>query len=269
MKVSDQDYLRQKQYRTSENLQARINLHQRFSTNPIPWYQWISDQIDWNPIQDIVEIGCGTGGFWQAIATHLPGNIRLFLADLSPGMVSVARKNLPFNLSCHYLCADAQYMPFPKARFDLVIANHMLYHVPNIPLALAEISTILRPGGWLCAATNGMEHFSELYALLSELIPENELYDRDLARFSLESAWDILADVFPEIELRIYKDHLQVTELEPLMAYIMSTWRAEKLDNPELIEQCKERLQSEIDKYGYFHITKSQGIFLAKNNPEK
>ena len=29
----------------------------------------------------------------------------------------------------------------------LVIANHMLYHVPNRPLAFAEIHRVLKPGG--------------------------------------------------------------------------------------------------------------------------
>jgi len=44
---------------------------------------------------------------------------------------------------------DVQAIPYNDASFDVVIANHMLYHVPDLPKALAEIRRVLRPGGLL------------------------------------------------------------------------------------------------------------------------
>ena len=46
------------------------------------------------------------------------------------------------------LCAaDATALPYPDARFDLVIANHILEHIEDDWGALAEIRRVLRPGG--------------------------------------------------------------------------------------------------------------------------
>ncbi len=50
---------------------------------------------------------------------------------------------------------DAQSIPFEDETFDAVIANHMLYHVPDRPKAIAEIKRVLKPGGRLIATTIG------------------------------------------------------------------------------------------------------------------
>jgi len=38
---------------------------------------------------------------------------------------------------------DAQALPFADHSFDAIIANHMLYHVPNRPAAYAEFCRVL------------------------------------------------------------------------------------------------------------------------------
>ena len=51
--------------------------------------------------------------------------------------------------------ADAEDLPFADASYDLVAAMWMLYHVPDLDRALAEVRRVLRPGGHLLAVTNG------------------------------------------------------------------------------------------------------------------
>ena len=51
--------------------------------------------------------------------------------------------------------ADVQQLPFGDAQFDVVAAMWMLYHVPDLDRALAEIRRVLRPGGLFVAVTNG------------------------------------------------------------------------------------------------------------------
>jgi SAM-dependent methyltransferase len=47
---------------------------------------------------------------------------------------------------------DATKIPYPDASFDVVIANHMLEHIPDDRKALAEFARVLRPGGLLLLA---------------------------------------------------------------------------------------------------------------------
>jgi ubiquinone/menaquinone biosynthesis C-methylase UbiE len=42
-----------------------------------------------------------------------------------------------------FVLADAQSIPFGDSSFEAVIANNMLYHVPNRRLALSEIHRVL------------------------------------------------------------------------------------------------------------------------------
>lgn len=48
---------------------------------------------------------------------------------------------------------DIQNIPYEDNSFDLVIANMMLYHVPDLPRALAEVGRVLKPEGKLYTAT--------------------------------------------------------------------------------------------------------------------
>jgi hypothetical protein len=58
--ASGHDYLQQ-QYGTTSNLDARVALHQRYSTHPLPWHEWVFDQFDLPPQALILELGCGPG----------------------------------------------------------------------------------------------------------------------------------------------------------------------------------------------------------------
>jgi len=44
---------------------------------------------------------------------------------------------------------DAAHIPFGEARFDAVVANHVLEHVVEDRAAVAEFFRVLAPGGWM------------------------------------------------------------------------------------------------------------------------
>ncbi len=71
--------------------------------------------------------------------------------------------------------------------FDRVIANHMLYHVPDIATVLRETVRVMKPNGVFVAATNGENHMLETYDLLSNILPEFFSKPRVLRRFNLEN----------------------------------------------------------------------------------
>jgi SAM-dependent methyltransferase len=257
--ISDQAYLLTKQYHDASNLEARIALHARFSTNTYGYYSWIFDHLDLPPHSRVLELGCGTGRLWLENVHRIPEGWDVTLSDFSPGMLQEAQQNLRASQRAFaFAVIDVQAIPYEDESFDGVIANHMLYHVPDRPKALAEIRRVLRPGGKLFAATNGQAHLREL----NRFVPERET---DFGRehgFNLEDGRDELAPWFSTILLHRYDDALVITEAEPLIAYFLSTRIASALDGDTQAELAR-RVEQELAAHGAIHVTKDSGLFEA------
>ena len=127
------------QYRDSTNLRARAGLHARFSTNKIDWLQWVFERLHLQRYSRVLEVGCGTGELWRRKLPDVPAGCEVVLSDLSLGMAAEARDKLSTDRRFTYCVCDVQLLPFPEESFDQVVANHMLYHVPDRQRALGEI----------------------------------------------------------------------------------------------------------------------------------
>ena len=189
------------QYKDDQNLNARIALHARFSTNTYGWQRWVFDAMMCLPERArILELGCGPGDLWAINRARIPTGWELTLTDASPGMVEAAQRKLADLKPVPTLkVVDAQSIPFDAVTFDAVIANHMLYHVPDRRRTLAEIRRVLRPGGKLFATTVGGGAMTELWALVEAFIPDIHASTQAVASgFTLENGGDQLAEVFSE-----------------------------------------------------------------------
>lgn len=262
--IYDQNYLKEEQYKTPTNLQSRINLHRSYSTNPTPWHEWVFDHIDLQPGSFVLELGCGPGDLWVANLSRLPTGSDITLADLSLGMVQSAKSALIEHNEFHYVCNDALAIPISSAKFNCIIANHMLYHVPDIGQACREISRLLMPDGILVAATNGLAHMQELHTLIRNLNPQYEEYNFGLSRFSLENGAEILGECFSQIDQWIYPDDLKVKDSEALLGYVMSMTHAMGKLDADLLRSFEDHIELQIANNGYFFIEKSQGLFIAR-----
>jgi ubiquinone/menaquinone biosynthesis C-methylase UbiE len=260
---NDPKYLKDKQYKQAGRLNIRINLHKKFSTNTNDWHEWVFSHFDLKPGMKVLEVGCGPATLWQANSQFIPKAVNAYLSDFSFGMVRTSsQKDLPRE-SIKFLNCEAQAIPFPEGYFDIVIANHMLYHVPDLQLTLREILRVLKKSGTLFAATNGKKHMIEIYDLIKKLIPETEKVKPVSLNFNLENGKDILRDYFSEVDCIIYPDSLEVTEVQPLVDYINSFWDR-IIDQNQLIT-CAAEVERIIKQERVFHIQKSTGLFVAKN----
>jgi len=70
---SDPTYLLTQQYQNASNLDARIQLHLRFSVNAYGWQRWVFDQLVNLPDNaHILELGCGSAKLWAENLTRIP-----------------------------------------------------------------------------------------------------------------------------------------------------------------------------------------------------
>ena len=200
-KFTDPHYLKTDQYRDSSNLDARVEIHKRFSTNPYGWMRWVFDHLLDLPVNaKILELGCGPGYLWKENASRVPSVWDITLSDLSSGMLDSAWRNLVVTgRNYKFKEIDAQEIPFEEETFDAVIANHMLYHVPDRAKAIAEIKRVLKTGGHFFATTIGENHLKEISDWFRQ-IHKNKVWDSFSNLFTLENGLDQLKPFFFECD---------------------------------------------------------------------
>jgi len=265
MSSSNQEYLLTSQYKDSSNLRARIQIHKLFSTNKYSFHRWVFDHFNILRPAQILEAGCGPGYLWTQNRDRIPEDWDITLSDFSAGMLQEAQSNLS-NSQGHFSFQvfDIQSIPFENGHFDAVIANHMLYHVPDRAKALSEIRRVLKPGGRFYAVTNGEKHMQELYQLLIKFDPAiPDPRDNSFSlQFGLENGEDQISPWFETVTLYLYEDGLVITEVGPLVAYVLST-SAGKAAIGDKIPEFTQFLEDELAAHGAIHITKDTGMFEA------
>jgi ubiquinone/menaquinone biosynthesis C-methylase UbiE len=261
----DQAYLRDVQYADSAKLAARLRLHVKYGQRD--WYPWWAQQISWPPTAEVLEVGCGAGWVWVEAAGHIPDGLRLMLTDQSSGMVAEALDHVGSIAkydSVQARVADAQDLPFDTGSFDVVVANHMLYHLPDPSRGVAELARLLRADGVGLIATNGRGHLRELWDLRSEVFPEMCTgWDETVDVFGIEAAEPLLRDRFAEVELRRFPDVLRCTDPSDVLAYIRSVPPAEDATEDETAA-LHAAVESRFEQgNGVFEVTKDVGLFIC------
>jgi ubiquinone/menaquinone biosynthesis C-methylase UbiE len=114
--------------------------------------------------KDVLEVGCGTGLVLRRIAEFARSARGV---DISPNMLELAReRKLDVRLG------SATALPFEAASFDVACSFKVLAHVPEIQLALSEMTRVVRPGGFVIA-----EFYNpwSLRALVKRLAPPGKV----------------------------------------------------------------------------------------------
>jgi ubiquinone/menaquinone biosynthesis C-methylase UbiE len=267
-RLTDRTYLLGQQYKDPDKLQARIHLHARFSTNPTGWHRWVFQQLDLSASCTILEVGCGPGHLWRENRDRIPPTWQILLTDFSTGMAATAASHLKSLAQIQPAVHDVQALALPDETFDAVVANHMLYHIPDRERALAEIWRVLKPGGRFFAATNGPRHLLELREFVRSVDFEEgavqqrrDAWVQVVENFSLENGLEVLSHRFSAVELRRYDDSLVITEVDPIVAFVESSTILQV--QPGTLGAFKRVLEAEMAASGAIHITKDSGLFSA------
>ncbi len=262
--LSNKDEYMIEDYKNAKNLQARIQLHNECSTAKKNWFTWLFSQIQFNKVNRLLEIGCGNGELWKNSNQSIR-NRDIYLSDISEGMIEDAKQELGNDFS--YFCFNCTNIPFKDESFDAVVMNHTLFQVHDIPLALAEIKRVLKPGGIFYCSTYGRKHMQEINQFVHEFDEEIELSQQSLyEQFGLENGRDILAPYFMDIQLLLHKDSLCIQDSDLLFNYIVSSYgNQNEIIGKRLIE-LKDFISQRIIQNQQIMVTKEAGLFIAKKN---
>jgi SAM-dependent methyltransferase len=98
-----------------------------------------------------LEVGCGLGH----LLAWLTDRYQVVGTDVNPWALEAARRNVPQG---QFLQLSAQEMgTLESSAFQIIIAKHVVEHLPEPEQALREFSRLLAPGGLLLLATPNLD----------------------------------------------------------------------------------------------------------------
>jgi SAM-dependent methyltransferase len=157
----------------------------------------------------VLEVGPGKGELAERIAADLGAEV--VGVDQSERMVE-----LTGGRGVEAIVGDVQALPFEDGSFDAAVAAWMLYHVPDVDRAVAELSRVLRPGGRLVAVTNSAWNLAELWSLVGETPKRGYVFGR-------ENGEEVLRRSFSRVERRDIDGGLTFPDYEAACAYVAAS----------------------------------------------
>ena len=197
-------------YTSGEHLRAKHRLAQAESGRSFP--HWALHLVPLRANANYLDAGAGWGRFtWAMVDDYGVAPEQIVASDYSTGMLRTARDEAVERATRLNVCtADIAALPLHSHSFDGVWANHVLYHVADLPRGIRELARVLRPGGWLLATTNSDDvrvplielHYLALEALKIAYVPEPP------SPFSMENGAALLRASFREVQTHIYEDEV-------------------------------------------------------------
>ena len=252
------------QYSDDKNLSIRTNLHIKYSTNKKGLVPWLFEQYKFPDHCRILELGCGNGGQWENRIEGLPAGSSLILSDFSEGMVNIVKEKYQRypNVLCRQI--DIEDIPFENNTFDVVIANHMLYHVPDLSRALSEVCRVLKNDGRFYCTTNGNGGMQTFLRDAMKRIDSNSTFFTQEFSFSLQNGAEILKKHFRHVVRLDYEDSLSITKTQDLIDWMKSTTSISAYSEKDM-DSLFDYFEAMRKADGSIHIPKECGLFICQN----
>ena len=116
------------------------------------WFPYLFNMYNIKEGMRILKIGCGNCKLWKDNIDRIPEGCEIIATDVSRGMYE-KESNYLVKKGINFQTMAIEEINFDSGHFDLVIANHMLYHAIDLQKGLNEVSRVLTSGGKFFSAT--------------------------------------------------------------------------------------------------------------------
>ncbi len=253
--VTDHEVLLQ-QYADGSSLDARANLY----AWQHPRHDLVATVLSYIPLDTrrVLDVGCGRGQYLAGLRgmQHLGIGV-----ELSPGLAAEAT-GLTGQPT---VVGDALALPIADGSVDAALALHLLNHLSEPEVGLAECRRVTRSGGAVIVLTNSSDHIAEHRALAGEaagldhpLTSTDRTFDEDLA---------LVSSVFGAVEVVHLDGTIEVDRPEPLVDYARSAqdFYQLQIDLPwdDFMARFEQLVTDRIARDGRIDITARTSVFVA------
>ncbi len=201
---------------------------------------WVLDLVGPLVFSSVLDAGAGVGRFTTRLAERARPGVVITAVDLFPSMIEVLRslRHRP-DVEVRVVEADISDLPFDPAVFDLVMANHVLYHVQDLAGVLSSMAMLLMPGGLFVATTNAGNARVPVLELHREVCRRFGIeVTPDSSPFSSEDAGLILRGHFTTVVEHEFTKPAAPTTMAALVQSYRSTGRYQLL--------CQQRSEARV-----------------------
>lgn len=240
-----------------------------------------TDFVDWalkltniRPEEYVLDAGSGWGRFtWKLVDVFGVPAEHITACDLSDAAVQGLLKEAERRgVQIHAHVCDLSALAFDQP-FDLVMANHVLYHLPDIHEFAQRMKMLVKPNGRALVTTNSDLITSKVISLHYEALRELGIpfKEEGPSPFSMENGETYFRGKFRQIERHYFDDELRFEEAEAFMRIYLSTGRYRSVmerDNirfsirEQLGEVVRRNVQQTIDECGVMTSPVKMGAFL-------
>jgi ubiquinone/menaquinone biosynthesis C-methylase UbiE len=121
------------------------------------WMDVVSAQVNNQNLETILDLGCGTGRFTEALRARFDADV--FGIDPSEKMLEQARSKRP-DARIRYQRGRAESIPLPDSSVDLIFMSMVFHHLADPALAARECRRVLRNGDAVFIRTGTRERVS-------------------------------------------------------------------------------------------------------------
>jgi SAM-dependent methyltransferase len=256
----DPSFLRDVQYASDANLAARQSIYAH--ADPlIDLPAAVVDSLSLGGTEVVADVGCGNGAYLTELTRrgHQGGVLGL---DASHGMLRAARRHAA---SAALLVADAMALPIRAGSAQVVLAMHMLHHVPDVAQAVSELRRVWAPGGQVVVGLNADDHLRQMREVIFAVLDRR---GRDAGRFvterlRLDDGAELLAGYFRSVTRHDFVSELKVPGPGPVEDYVRSmTLTADQAEQDQIVTEISSRLDFGSD--GLFRVTTHSGCLICR-----
>lgn len=263
-RFTERAHLREEAYADPGKLLARRDIN-RYRESGVGFSAWALAFLP-ERLGTLLDVGCGPGGYLRAIAATGRADL-LAGVDLSPGMLAPIAGEVPV------AAGDMQALPFPTGCADTTLCMHVLYHAPNIDLAIGELRRVTKPGGIVLVATNGADHQRAIRDVFDAAVAEISGTPVPVLstprRFRLEDAARSLGNHFASVLRHDLVRELVIPESGPVVTYLESVRSFHEPKLPDgvgwdgVVGAVEARVRSEISRTGAFRNPTHAGVLVC------
>ncbi|WDV46130.1 malonyl-ACP O-methyltransferase BioC [Clostridiaceae bacterium M8S5] len=216
----------------------------------------IRDMTNKANVNNILEIGCGTGYLTKAILKHFP-NAHITAVDIAPGMIEHVRNTINNN-NISFVCDDIETIAL-KQKYDLIISNATFQWFNSMHKTIANLLGNLNKNGTMIFSTFGNHTFKELHHCFQEtrqLLNIKDIVTPGQSFFSLQNLKNICHDIVTKSNTKYNIDLSEDFYVEYFNSCMNFLYSVKKIgannclaDSSPLAPQFIEKVMNLYDEY--------------------